>query len=195
MKKILCASVLALATIAAHAQSTAPAPGSLRYVVGVGLTNGGDKLATTYYTDGSHSNIRAGSGGHLLFGVDYRVNQQVSLQANIGGHVHFTQQADNGDADFRRFPVELLAYYHPDAQWRIGGGARLISAPKLHGSGAANDLDLEYKDTVGAVLEAEYFFSPNVGVKLRGVSEKYQPKAGGPKASGDHVGLYGNFYF
>ena len=41
----------------------------------------------------------------------------------------------------------------------------------------------------------EYFFSPNYGLKLRGVSETYRVKSTGFKVNGGHVGIYGNFYF
>jgi outer membrane protein W len=192
MKKSFVACAVSLAFFnAAQAQTANP----VRYVVGAGITGGGDKLATANYTNGESSNVKAGSGLQLLAGVDYRVNQQVSLQANVGVHVHFTPEASNGDANFTRIPVELLAYYHPNAQWRVGGGARLVASPKLNGSGAASYMDRDFKNTTGLVLEAEYFVSPNVGIKVRAVNEKYEPKSSTGDFSGNHVGLFGNYYF
>lgn len=176
---------------AAQAQTANP----VRFVVGAGITSGGDKMATARYTNGDSSKIKAGSGLQLLAGVDYRVNPQVSLQANVGVHTHFTPEASNGDANFTRIPVELLAYFHPSAQWRIGGGARLVASPKLNGSGAGSYMDRDFKNATGAVLEAEYFLSPRVGLKVRVVNEQYKAKVGKDDFSGNHVGFFGNFYF
>ncbi|WP_256078507.1 outer membrane beta-barrel protein [Massilia sp. YIM B04103] len=192
MKKILFAAL-----IAASFNAAADNAGTLRYVVGAGLTIGGDKLATATYTNGDSVNIKAGSGLQVLGGVDYRVTEQVSLQATLGYHVHFTPSASNGDASFTRIPVELLAYYHLNNQWRVGGGVRYVASPELNGKGAASNIDMDFKNTTGAVLEAEYFVNNNFGVKLRAVSEKYEPKSGKytGKASGNHVGIFGNYYF
>jgi outer membrane protein W len=185
-----CAISLAFVTVA-QAQTAAP----VRFLVGAGINAGGDKLATTRHSNADSSKISAGGGVQLLAGVDYRVNQQVSLQANIGVHAHYTSEASPGNANFKRIPVELLAYYHLDAAWRVGGGARLLSSPKLTGSGAAAYMDREFKNTVGLVLEAEYFVSSNFGVKVRAVSEKYESKIGNGDVSGNHVGLFGSYYF
>jgi hypothetical protein len=193
MKKSILACALTLAAIgAAQAQTTG---NPLHFLAGAGITFGGDKLATTNYTNGSSSNITAGSGLALLAGVEYRVAPQVSIQGTVGYHIRFTPEASNGDADFSRVPVELLAYYHVDQKWRVGTGVRFVSNAKLHGSGAAGGLDRNFKNTTGAVLEAEYFVQQNVGLKLRVVKEEYQPEYSSHKFSGNHVGLLANYYF
>ena len=185
-----CAISLAFVTVA-QAQTASP----VRFVVGAGINAGGDRLATTRHTDADSSKIKAGSGLQLLAGVDYRVSQQVSLQANIGVHANYTSEASVGNPNFKRIPVELLAYYHLNAAWRVGGGARLISSPKLNGAGSGSLMDRDFKNTVGLVLEAEYFVTSNFGVKVRAVSEKYEPKNGTGDVSGNHVGLFGSYYF
>jgi outer membrane protein W len=190
MKRTISACAVSLAFLSCAQAQTA---GTVRYVVGAGINVGGDKLATARYTDADSSKISAGGGLQLLAGVDYRVNQQVSLQANVGVHAHYPSGMFSGDANFTRIPVELLAYYHPAGQWRIGGGARLISNPKLNGG--SSSMDRDFKSTAGLVLEAEYFVSPSVGIKLRAVNEKYEPKVGKGDFSGNHVGLFGNLYF
>lgn len=197
MKKTLLASLLPLALMAsAHADNAAkPAANPVRFVAGIGLTAGGDKLATTNYTDNTSANINAGSGVQMLGGVDYRVSQDFSLQGNVGYHIHFTPEASNGDANFHRVPFELLAYYHANEQWRIGGGVRFVTGAKLSGKGAASNLNTSFKDTTGLVLEAEYFSSPNLGFKIRGVKEEYETETGNRKFSGNHIGLFANYYF
>ena len=192
MKKTVLASLLALAAVgSAHAQAGfQPA----RFVLGGGFTFGGDKLATVAFTNGQDQDIRAGQLFAIHAGIDMLVNDQFSVQATVGYHADSTS-GTNGSLRFTRFPVELLAYVHLNPQVRIGGGARFVNSPDLSGSGVVNGLDVGFDNTVGGVIEGEYFFSPMFGLKLRGVSETYKVKNSGFKVNGGHVGIYGNFYF
>ncbi|MGZ8288786.1 MAG: outer membrane beta-barrel protein [Telluria sp.] len=193
MKKTLLACVLAAATFCANAQQ-APVKNQ-RFVIGTGLTFGGDRLATTTYTNGDSANIRAGSGLQLQAGVEYRLNPLFSVQGNVGYHIHFTPEASNGDADFSRIPVELIGYYHANDKWRVGGGMRFVRNAKLSGSGFAYGLDESFEDTTGGIVELEYLYSPSLGFKLRGVGEKYESRYSIGSAKGNHVGMFANFYF
>lgn len=192
-RKTILALVLPLSFAASAQAENAASPFS--FVVGAGLTYGGDKLATISYTDNTEADIRAGSGLDMKAGIDYRFNQTFSAQATIGYHIHFTPQASNGDADFSRMPLELIAYVHPNPQWRIGAGVRHVLNPKVSGSGAAANITTKFKNTTGAVFEAEYFYSQKVGIKLRFVKEEYKTEYGNFKFSGDHLGLFANYYF
>jgi hypothetical protein len=53
---------------------------------------------------------------------------------------------------------------------------------------------IDYGSTTGGVIEGEYLVTPNIGLKMRFVGEKYTPSAGGPSADGNHVGFYFNWY-
>ncbi|NHZ37364.1 outer membrane beta-barrel protein [Massilia sp. CCM 8692] len=201
MKKIAFVIAVAIASLSsAQAQTQAPAANPLRFVVGAGLTAGGDKLATAEYANGGSIDVRAGGMIAFLAGVDYRVNQQFSFQGTVGFHVD-QASAKNGDVTFKRFPIEVLGYFHPSDKMRIGGGVRYVSSPKLNGDGFGAGVYQEFDNTVGAVLEGEYFFSPNVGLKLRYVKEEYESnyairgRTYTEKTKGDHVGIFGNFYF
>jgi opacity protein-like surface antigen len=195
MKKTLIACALSLAALGcAQAQTTVPAANPLHYVLGIGYTSGGDKLATAYYTDGNSANIRAGQGLLLQAGLEYRVLPEMSIQGTIGYHDD-SANATNGHADFTRVPLELMAYYHVNAQWRVGGGARYVSSAKLHGSGFANGLDMSFQDTTGAVMEAEYFVNPKFSVKVRAVKESYKLADYDYKVNGDHIGVLAAWYF
>ncbi len=201
MKKIAFVIAVAIASLgSAQAQTQASAANPLRFVVGAGLTAGGDKLATAEYSNGGSIDVRAGGMIAFLAGVDYRVNQQFSFQGTVGFHVD-QASAKNGDVTFKRFPIEVLAYFHPSDKMRIGGGVRYVSSPKLNGDGFGAGVYQEFDNTVGAVIEGEYFFSPNVGLKLRYVKEEYESsyvyrrQTFTEKTKGDHVGIFGNFYF
>ena len=197
MKKIALVIALAIASLnAASAQAPllAEEPAPLRFTLGMGITGGGEKLATTVFTDGTEQEIRAGGLVAFVGGVDYRIGQHFSVQGNVGFHVD-NSTATNGDVHFRRFPVELLGYFNVSPKWRIGGGVRFVNAVKLSSSGAAGDDDYDFDNTVGAVLETEYMFSERVGMKIRAVSEKYKVKKYDAEFKGNHVGIFGNYYF
>ena len=197
MKKSAIALALAiLAMGAAQAQTATFAPETkrLRLVAGVGLTAGGDKLASVTYEDLGDYDIKA--GGLIVFtgGVDFLVTPVFSLQSTVSYHVD-QANASNGDVKFKRYPIELLAYYHPSAQWRVGGGVRYVSSPKLSSSGAARALNDEFDNTVSGLVEAEYFFNPQFGLKLRFVHEEYESKRYRDKVDAKHIGIFANFYF
>lgn len=195
MNKIALVIALALASLnSAQAQTEASAPKQMRFLVGAGLTFGGDKLATASYENGAEIDIRAGSMLAITTGIDYRVTDAFSFQATVGYHVD-NAPARNGDIRFQRFPMELLAYGHAGTQWRFGGGVRYVSNPKLSSSGAGYVRDYEFDNTVGAVAEAEYLMTPHIGFKLRYVSERYEVNGRSDKIKGNHVGLMANYYF
>lgn len=192
-KKILVAALLSAALGAVQAQTTVVEPSPARFLVGMGLSGGGDKLVSARYTDGDTVNLHGGGLIYFTAGVDYRFTPEFSLQGTVNYHVD-QANARNGDIKFQRFPVELIGYYHPNPSWRVGGGVRYAASPKLSSSGVASGLDAKFDDATSAVVEAEYFSSPNVGFKLRYVNEKYKSR-GFEDVDGSHVGISANYYF
>lgn len=196
MKKIalLCATLFATLGAAQAQVVTAPAAqGPARFLVGMGVSAGGDELASAHYTNGDDVNIHAGGVVYFSAGVDYRIAPQFSLQGTVNYHVD-RANARNGDIKFERFPIELIGYYHPNPAWRIGGGVRYTTSPKLSGSGVASGMDVSFDNTTSAVIEAEYFLGPKLGVKLRYVNETFKSRGYGD-VDGSHVGLSANYYF
>jgi hypothetical protein len=185
------------ATMAAP-QNAAPqqatSVGKVRPLLGMGLTFGGDKVDTVEYEGGGSIDVRYGSMLTFYGGVDYRVTRAFSMQATIGYHVD-NASATNGDLRFERMPIELLAYGHIGETWRVGGGVRYVSNPKVKSSGAADIGDYSFDNAVGGVIEAEYMVMPNLGVKMRYVSEKYTLSGTSYKRDGSHVGFLANYYF
>jgi hypothetical protein len=186
------AAALACATGMAFAGGAAPTS-PFRVYGAVGTTVGGDDL-----TSNSTSTITAGGLVQLSVGGDYRWSQTFSTQASIGYHI----SADPGPYDnssFQRFPIELLGYYHINDKWRVGGGMRYVTNAKLK---VENDYSYysydpngtyRAKNTVGLVVEGEWLFARHVGLKVRGVSEKYE-FANRPAANGSHLGVFVSFY-
>jgi hypothetical protein len=193
MKKAFVAAALTLA--AAFNAQAADAASPFKFVVGAGLTFGGDTLATAQFSDGSSEDIKAGGLFHLYGGIEYRLGDQVSLQANVGYHIDDSSAASNGGLRFSRVPVELLGYYHVNDKFRIGGGVQVVNGPEVKGSGDLSYINVEFDNSVGPVIEGEYMFSPQIGMKLRYVSHTFKVKNTSIEADGNHVGVMFNFYF
>lgn len=190
MNKIVIACLAALAAASgAHAQQ-----GGVRGILGIGLTSGGDTLASVAFTDGSTADIRAGGLVHFYGGLEVRLAPQVTMQGTFGYQVDDTGSNANGALRFSRYPFELLAHLQVNPYVRIGGGARFVNDARVSGSGVLSGVEVDYGSTTGAVIEGEYLVMPNIGLKLRAVSERYTPSAGGPSADGNHIGFYFNWY-
>ena len=191
MKKLLIAAAMGLVAAGAHAQDGLKP----RWLVGFGLFGGGDTLAHVTFTDGSSQNVTAGGGASFYAGAEFRTSDAVSFQTTLGYHFRTTQEASNGDVTFSRWPLDLLGHFKVNDQFRIGGGAQIELSPKLKGSGVASPATMNFSTATGAVLEGEYLFTPQVGVKVRYVSVKYKPSNGGPSANGNNGGVMLNYYF
>jgi hypothetical protein len=183
-------TALAAASLCSHAEDLRP----LHFVIGTGITGGGEKLATVTYTNGDTQDIRSGGLVHYFVGMDVRAAPHVSVQATVGYHVDSSAGASNGSVRFTRVPIEVLGYFHVNESIRLGGGVRLVNSPELTGRGVASNVNDSFDNTVGVVLEGEYKFTNWFGLKLRAVSESYRSRGTGFKANGDHAGLYAAFY-
>ena len=193
MKKILVGAALALG--AAFSAQAADAGSPFKFLLGAGLTFGGDTLITVPFTDGSTDDIKAGGLIHLYGGGEYRFGDAFALQATVGYHINDTKAASNGSVRFTRIPVDLLGLYSLTDKIRIGGGAQFVSGPELKGSGVASNVNQKFDSTTGVIVEGEYLFTPHTGLKLRYVSEKFTPEGGGEKVDGSHVGVMFSYYF
>jgi opacity protein-like surface antigen len=193
MKKVLFGAALTLA--AAFNAQAADAASPVRFLLGAGLTFGGDKLATVQFSDGSTEDIKGGGLVQLYGGVEFRLGDQVSAQATVGYHVDDTSAASNGSVRFSRIPVDLLLLYRVNDKVRLGGGVQLANSPEVKGSGVASNIHLEFENATGAIIEGEYLFTPHVGMKVRYVSEKFKVKNSNVEADGNHLGLLFTYYF
>ena len=193
MKKTLLGAALALgAAFSAHA---ADAGTPFHFLLGAGLTYGGDTLITVPFTDGSSDSIKAGGLIQLYGGGEYRFNELFAVQATVGYHINDTRAASNGSVRFTRVPVDLLGLYSVTEKVRLGVGAQFVSSPELKGDGVASNVSQTYDSTTGAIVEGEYLFTPHIGLKLRYVSEKFTPSNGGAKVDGSHGGVMFSYYF
>lgn len=192
MNKLILALAGLLAVQGARAQTVEQPAQPVRFLLGMGVSGGGDKLASGQYEDGSGVDIRTGGLFYFTAGIDYHIVPELSLQGTINYHVD-DASAWNGDLKFERFPIELIGYYQPNPVFRVGGGVRYSLSPKLTSNGNAPEANASYDSKTAAVAEAEYFIEPTCGIKLRYVHETF--KARGREIDGSHVGISANFYF
>jgi len=166
-----------------------------KFVIGQGVTYGGDSLIKVPFSDGSERVFKAGGLAQFYGGGEYRLGDRIALQATVGYHLNYAKASSDGSVRFTRIPVDVLALYSLTDNIRVGGGAQLVSHPELKGSGLASNVSQKYDSTVGAIVEGEYLFTPHIGLKLRYVSEKFKPSNGGPSVDGSHTGLLFSYYF
>lgn len=169
-------------------------PAPMHFFLGFGAGAGGDDLITATTTKGDTETISAGNGVTFAAGVDYRINPSFSLLASIAYQTD-RRKATNGTLEFSRVPVELLAFWHPSANWRIGGGLRYVSNAKLTGSGVVSMPDIDFDSSTSGVIEAEYLMGPHFGFQLRYVHDSYKVDGYSGKINGDHAALGMRYYF
>lgn len=188
---------IAQAQVVAVTQAPAvyiPEARPVRFFLGGGLTTGGDRLVTARYFDGSDYSLRGGGLFQIHGGLEFRVAPAFSLALSVGYHVD-SVDTFYGSTWFHRVPIEALGHFRVHPNWRIGGGVRFAVDPSLSSDGFSPVADEEFDSSVGPVIEVEYLFNPSIGVKLRGVAERYKSKSGLPTVSGNHIGLMFNYYF
>ncbi len=204
---LLFTSVVALAQVDdTNPAQTAPTvsryttkPG-LHFLLNGGLTYGGDAIFTATYTDGSTTDIKAGSLLQFGMGGLYQFATQ-PLVLLVTANYHFDSiSAKNGDGKFTRIPIEVLAYYTGTERYRFGGGIRFVRSPEAHITKDGYTQKYTFDSTTGLVLELGYQLESLAWLNFRAVSEKYQYKTfddggtvyslvGAPAISGNHIGV------
>lgn len=175
------------------------------FLLGLGVTDGGDKLATATFSDGSTSSIKAGGLVYLKAGADWRINPLFSAQGTFGYH-RDSVSARNGDMKFERTFLEGIGFFNFLPKHRVGLGLRQTYGANVSSSGAASSVgNIDFKSSLGTVLEYEWMMSRNgpsgYGLTFRLVNEKYTPTslngvpATGPDVNGNHFGVGFNVYF
>jgi hypothetical protein len=166
----------------------------LQAVISAGITNGGHALASAVNSAYSVSDVKGGNAGQLSVGADYRLNNDFSIQGTVG-YQRDNASAPGGSLQFTSHPIEILAYYHLDSAWRIGGGVRFDASPKATVSSSIGIATGEFNTATGAVLDIEYLFGEHFGLNLRAIGEKYTVTGDPNKFNANQVGLFFNAYF
>ncbi len=155
--------------------STQPTPSNVRLGLQLGLTSGGDTLASATFSGGQTETIKAGGLIHFAAGVVWTPPEiPFAGQFMMGYHVD-SISADNGDLRFSRYPFELLALYTGAGKLRLGAGLRYVLSPNLKVDvGGVSNTRVDYQDTVGVIAEVGWQFSPTAWLALRSTFENYK---------------------
>lgn len=177
----------------------------LHWLMNAGLTYGGDTIGKISFTNGTTSNIKAGSFMQFGFGGLYQFEEK-PIALILSANYHFDSvTAKNGTASFDRFPIEALAYYTGKERFRFGGGVRIVNGAELSSDIGGSD-KYTFDATKGLVAEIGYQLDPHGWLNFRFVSEKYQAKtevlngvtyslAGSTPVSGSHMGVNFTYEF
>jgi hypothetical protein len=190
MKPIVVALAFAATTLSAAAQDGL----RVRPLIGTGLTFGGDKIATVDFTNGDSESIYAGGLVMFYAGAEWRFDSPFALQTTIGYHVD-DSSGRNGSLRFSRYPVDVIGLYAINERVRLGGGIEYVSSPKVGSSGVLAGNSERFKASTGLVLEGEYLFTPQFGLKARVASHEFDFKNGPGSIDGNYFGVLANFYF
>ncbi len=168
----LAAGLLALTLGSAQAADTTPAAETpapareSRWLVDIAYASGGDKLADVdlidYDDDHRREDITAGDGLSVAFGRTFALAEHFALQASLG-YKEDSITAKNGSVGFKRYPVDLLAFFEGEAV-RFGVGATYETNVGLS---LKYEVAPDFDDAQGVLVEAGYRFSEHFIVSLR----------------------------
>lgn len=140
----------------------------------LGYGFGGDTLAEVEFQDGSSESIDAGSG--LFFGIDLlkplheQGQQPLYLKMGIG-YMFDSINAENGSADFTRFPIDMTIATEVE-QWQLGAGLTYHLNPTYEDD-FFGSVEVEADNAMGFTGEASYTFPAGSGWKNTYVGLKY----------------------
>ena len=163
-----------LAFIAAAFIGTAHAA-DIRPLVKLGYDLGGRTIVVAEFTNGDTETIGANEGFYLGGGVAY-VPQGSNIEIDLSLAYKFaTIEARNGDIEWTSWPLEALAFYRWP-RFRAGGGLTYHMAPTLDGDGAAESLEVRFKNALGLVLQADWRITEGMSLGARYTILRYDAK-------------------
>jgi hypothetical protein len=181
-------SVRRLVILAACLAGTAQA-GDVRPIVKAGIDTGGDTIVTAVFTNGDTKRVRANEGVFLGGGASW-VNDAKDIEVEVAATYKIALiDADNGDIDWTRVPLDALVFYRTH-NFRVGGGLTYHINPKIDGSGDVRNLNIDFKDALGLILQADWRITQKINLGLRYTNLEYKaeaPASGTAKSNG--VGL------
>jgi len=185
-------AVPAMALMLAAAVPAASLAADVRPVAKLGFDFGGDNLVTAQFSNGSSESIKANELLYLGGGASI-ITDSKDIEVEVTLSYKFKNiSATNGDIKWTRFPLEALVFYRMP-KFRLGGGLTYHLGPKLSGSGIASNINGNFDDSLGLVLQADYLITQKASVGARYTSLKY--KIGGTSVDASGVGITAGYRF
>jgi len=158
-----------------------------------GYDTGGETLVTVTFSDGSKQSIKSNEG--LFFGGGVSI---VNEAGTVEGELSLTYKVDNitasnGNVTWSRWPIDALVFY----RWpsvRLGGGLTYHLNPSLSGSGVATGINVDFEDSLGYIVQADWRITPKINLGLRYTNVDYK-LVNGNSINAAGVGLVFSFSF
>ena len=193
----LLAFALTVATLSVLPASAA-AQSRVHGLARLGLEHGGDRVIEFEYEDGSTPDVTAGGGLLLQVGGGAQLasfgRHGLDAQMSLGFKWRTIPAADNQDANWIRFPVEGLVFYRAPAGFRVGAGATVHMGNVLKASGSVLNDRVEFQNTPGFVLQADYT-RRNMVFDLRYTALDYEVESSGETVDASSIGIGLSFLF
>jgi hypothetical protein len=165
----------------------------------LGLEYGGDRVIEFEYEDGSTPDMTAGGGLLLTIGGGAQVatfgTHALDAQLSAGLKWRTIPAATNQDANWLRMPVEGILFYRMPSGFRVGAGGVVHLANTLKASGAVLNDRVQFTNTPGFLLQAEYI-RRNIAFDLRYTFLEYETdRAGSDSIDASSIGAGLSVFF
>lgn len=167
----------------------------VRFVATVGYDYGFEEFFTTKFEGGGSDRLAANGGYVFSVGAAYLPLASDALELRATAGLKFESiSASNGSASYVAFPIELLVGWNIE-RVRLSAGPSLSLAPRVRGDEFFDRADLDLKNSLGLVTQAEYVFpfrgaSGFFSVGVRFLLQKLEPKRGGGSADANALGAF-----
>jgi hypothetical protein len=160
-----------------------------------GFESGGDELITIDHDFQSNYTIDAGDGFRLELGMaieDPRNEMEIQF---LAGYKFDSDSADNGSISWSMIPLSALGFVKIP-QWKFGGGLTYHINPELDGSFGNDDIQDEFDNAWGGILQIQYEIIDAFALGLRATFIDYKLKRDNTQtANGNSIGFIGTFKF
>ncbi len=164
------------AIVAAWALAGAAQAADIRPLIKAGIDVGGETIVTAVFTDGDTEKIRANEGVYFGGGAAI-INDARDMEFHVTLAYKFALiDADNGDIEWTRWPVEAIAFY----RWprvRAGAGLAYHVNPRLEGDGVVNGLDVKFRNALGGIVQVDWRITETIAVGGRLTFLEYEAKS------------------
>ena len=186
-------NVQAALMAAVFGSMAAPAQAEMRWLLKGGFDFGGDTLVPVTFQDGTTETLKANEGFYVGGGVAY-IFLDYNLEAELSASWKYVGvTASNGDVSFTRFPLEAMVFY-PWSWGRVGAGLTYHLNPKISTSGVVpSSFSADFDNAAGAVIQAEYRPSDNLGLGVRYTALTYTSGGRDDEANGIGLTISGSF--
>lgn len=133
---------------------TAPVISRADTIIEAGIHFGGDEMLTTPYTDGRQGSMAAGEMLSFAFGPLFNMSESWKFQTTIGVKTD-AEYATDVEVSWVRYPLNAILFYETK-KTRFGIGATYHMSPSVKGSGVAENIQQEYDDALGYIVEFNY---------------------------------------